>query len=138
VHRIWVVGTSGSGKTTVARDLSVRLGIPHVELDELFWLPNWQQPDRTEFAATVVAALAGEQWVADGNYGSIGHTVLARADTVVWLDLPFRVVVWRTTRRAIRRLLTREPMWSAGNRESLRKLLGRDRSCGGRSRRTGD
>src|ERR671939_1955309 len=118
--KIAVVGTSGSGKTTVARELARRLGVPHVELDALYHGPGWDETPPEEFRRRVAAATAADGWVVDGNYDSkLGDLVLARADTVVWLDLPLRIALTRVTRRTIRRIRTREELWS-GNRESWR------------------
>ena len=118
--KIAVVGTSGSGKTTVARELARRLGVLHVELDALFHGPGWTETPVEEFRRRVVAATEGSGWVMDGNYeSSLGDLVLERADTVVWLDLPLPVALSRVTRRTIGRIRTREELWS-GNRESWR------------------
>ena len=118
--RIAVVGTSGSGKTTVARKLAERLGLPHVELDALFHGPGWTETPVEEFRRQVASATEAEGWVVDGNYETrLGDLVLERADTVVWLDLPLPLALSRVTRRTIRRIRTREELWS-GNRESWR------------------
>jgi adenylate kinase family enzyme len=118
--KIVVVGTSGSGKTTVARELVRRLGVPHVELDALFHGPGWTETPPEEFRRRVAAATAGDGWVVDGNYESkLGDLVLGRADTVVWLDVPLRVALTRVTRRTIGRIRPGEELWS-GNRESWR------------------
>jgi adenylate kinase family enzyme len=118
--KIAVVGTSGSGKTTVARELARRLGVPHVELDSLYHGPGWTETPPEEFRRRVAAATDADGWVVDGNYDSkLGELVLERADTVVWLDLPLRVALTRVTRRTIRRIRAGEELWS-GNRESWR------------------
>jgi hypothetical protein len=118
--KIAVQGTGGSGKTTVAKELARRHGVPHVELDALFHGPNWVETPPEEFRRRVAAATAGDGWVVDGNYdSSLGDLVLGRADTVVWLDLPLRVSLARVTRRTIGRIRTGEELWS-GNRESWR------------------
>ena len=118
--KIAVIGTSGSGKTTVARELARRLGVPHVELDALYHGPSWAETPAEEFQRRVAAAIDGNGWVVDGNYDSkLGDLVLDSADTVVWLDLPLRVALTRVTRRTIRRIRTGEELWS-GNRESWR------------------
>src|SRR5918911_2844015 len=118
--KIAVQGTSGSGKTTVARELARRLGVPHVELDALYHGPGWTETPPEEFRQRVAAATETDGWVGDGNYDSkLGQLVLERADTVVWLDLPLRVALARVTRRTVRRIRTGEELWS-GNRESWR------------------
>jgi hypothetical protein len=118
--KIAVQGTGGSGKTTVAKELAHRHGVPHVELDALFHGPNWVETPPEEFRRRVAAATAGDGWVVDGNYDSrLGDLVLGRADTIVWLDLPLRVSLSRVTRRTIGRIRTGEELWN-GNRESWR------------------
>src|SRR3954453_4126454 len=115
-----VVGTTGSGKTWFARALAARLGVRHIELDEVHWGPNWTA--REDFRGRVAAATAAESWVTDGNYSKAQDLVLSRADTVVWLDVPFRVIFPRLVRRTTGRLISREPMWN-GNREPILGLL---------------
>jgi adenylate kinase family enzyme len=123
VRRVSVVGNSGSGKSTLARDLALALGVPHVELDAVFHQPGWVPLPSDEFRAAVSHVVAGDGWVIDGNYSSVVQPLVwARADTVVWLDLPRRTVMrqvfWRTMRRAI----TRQELWN-GNREPVRNFL---------------
>ena len=120
MRRISVVGSSGSGKTTFARQLATKLHLPHVELDSLFWDADWTQVDNDTFRARVGDATAGDAWVADGNYARARDIVLARADTVVWLDLPLGTCLGRILKRTARRARTREELWS-GNRESWRR-----------------
>jgi adenylate kinase family enzyme len=118
--KIAVVGTSGSGKTTVARRLAEHHRVPHVELDALHWGPNWTPCPTEEFRGRVEQTLAGGAWVVDGSYhGKLGDSVLAQADLVVWLDLPFRTVAARTWTRTLRRIRSHEELWS-GNRETWR------------------
>jgi adenylate kinase family enzyme len=128
VRRVAVIGGSSTGKTTVSRELARRLGVPHVELDALHHDPGWQEAPAEVLQARVDAALAAapEGWVVDGNYhGKLGTSVLERADTVVFLDMPFgltlRRVLWRTASRIVRR----KELWN-GNRETLRNALSRD------------
>lgn len=125
MRRVVVVGTSGTGKTTVASRIAAALGAPHVELDSLHWEPGWTEAPVDVFRSRTIEATSGESWVADGNYSVVRDILWGRADTVVWLDYPFRVAFWRTLRRTVRRILTREELWN-GNREGLSALVGPD------------
>jgi adenylate kinase family enzyme len=126
MQRISVVGTSGSGKTTFANRLSARLGLPRIELDALNWGPNWTLADVETFRDRVRLATAADSWVCDGNYSAARPIVLDRADTVIWLDLPFWTCLWRVIQRTARRARTREDLWGTGNRESWRRQVGRE------------
>ena len=103
MQRINVVGTSGSGKTTVARRAAEALGVPFVELDALHWEPGWREAPDEVLSERVSEATRGSMWVVDGNYGKVRDIVWARVDTVVWLDYSFPGIfmrlLWRTLRR---------------------------------------
>jgi adenylate kinase family enzyme len=117
IRRVVIIGTSCSGKTTLAREISRRLGLSYVELDALYWGPNWTP--REGFKERVEKALAEEGWVVDGNYSSVRSKIWERADTIVWLDYPMRIVLTRALRRSVERAWKRTELWS-GNRESFR------------------
>jgi adenylate kinase family enzyme len=121
-HRFHVIGTAGAGKTTLARRLAQRLDIPHIELDALHWGPDWTPAPLEHFRERTAQALSGEAWTTDGNYSKVRDIVWGRADTVVWLNYPLLLVLWRVTWRTLRRTLTRQELWS-GNRESLREAF---------------
>jgi adenylate kinase family enzyme len=122
-RRYVVVGTSGSGKTTFARALAEHLGVAHLELDALHWLPDWEMRPEEEFRGLVRRRLNAESsWVVDGNYSKVRDIVWERADAVIWLDLPRPVVMWRVFWRTARRTLLRKRLWN-GNVESLRAAL---------------
>lgn len=127
MDRIRVLGTSCSGKTTLARALSRRLGLPLVELDALFWGPIWTPVPHELFRSRVIEAVDGERWIIDGGYASVRALTWRRADTVVWLDYPIRIVLGRWAARTWRRLWSREEFWpGTGNRERLSHIVGRD------------
>jgi adenylate kinase family enzyme len=125
VKRVNVKGISGSGKSTFALELARRLGLPYVELDAVHHGPNWSEPTDEVFRARVQAAMdaAPDGWVIDGNYeGKLGELVLSQADTIVWLDLPFRVKARRLWRRTATRIRDDVELWS-GNKETWRNVL---------------
>ena len=129
MDRVLVVGTTGSGKTTTARRLAGLIGAPHIELDGLFWKPGWTERETDDFRARVADATAGDRWVADGNYlGRLGDLLWDRADTVVFLDVPLRIVVPRLVRRTIMRSVRRTDLWGTGNRERIATLWDKDES----------
>jgi adenylate kinase family enzyme len=122
-QRVVVVGTSGSGKTTMASMLAERLGAPHIELDRLHWGPNWtEEPDEVFRERTEKALEGSERWVLDGNYSAVRDIVWPRADTVVWLNFSLPLILWRLTRRTFRRAVLKEEIWH-GNRENLHTHL---------------
>ncbi|MBD2113801.1 MULTISPECIES: AAA family ATPase [Cyanophyceae] len=120
MRRIAIVGTTGSGKTTLARRVAQRCLIPHIELDALQWEPNWTPAEPQVFRDRVRLALSGDRWVVDGNYSAVRDIVWQRADTVVLLDYPFGLVLRRLLRRTWRRSLYQEELWN-GNRETFRQ-----------------
>ena len=117
-----MVGTSGCGKTTVANALSKRYDRPHIELDELFWKPGWGHSTDEEFCRRLEEACAGDRWLVDGNFFyKLGGVMWRRADTMVWLDLPFPQIAFRAAWRTIKQSLARKELWS-GNRDHLSHL----------------
>ena len=125
-HRIVVVGTTGSGKTTLAGELAQRLEVPHVELDALHWEPNWVEAPIEIFRERVVHAVSGEAWVIDGNYSAVRDIVWSRADTIVWLDYSLPIILCRLTRRTFRRIFTREELWKGNKERMWVQFLSRD------------
>jgi adenylate kinase family enzyme len=118
-----VTSASGSGGTTVGREIAARLDLPFYELDAIFWEPNWTEPDSDDFRARVAEIVETDSWVIDGSYQSwIGQLALGSADVVVWLDLPMRVWLPRLLRRTVSRARSDEELWD-GNRESLRNAF---------------
>jgi hypothetical protein len=127
MKRINVVGTSCSGKTTLARAIAWRLGVPYTELDALFWGPRWEPVPADTFLARVTDATRGERWVIDGGYSRTRPPIWEHADTVIWLDYPMPVVLRRWARRTVARIRSGEEFWpGTGNRESVRNALRRD------------
>lgn len=118
--RVVVAGTSCSGKTTFARRLASMLGTAHIELDALYWGPEWTA--RREFRQDVLTAAQQPRWVIDGNYSAVRDLIWRRCTAIVWLDYAFARVFSQALRRTARRIITRERLYS-GNRETLRNAV---------------
>ena len=125
-RRIVVVGTTGSGKTTLASELAQQLEVSHVELDALHWEPGWTEAPTDLFRERVTRALSGEAWVTDGNYSAVRDIVWSRADTLVWLDYSLPTILYRLTKRTFRRIFTREELWSGNKERMWIQFLSRD------------
>jgi adenylate kinase family enzyme len=117
-QRIVVVGNTGTGKTTLARQLSSHTGLPHIELDALHWGPNWIPVDAAVFGQRISDVIQTKHWIIDGNYSRMREIIWRRADTIVWLDYALVVVLWRLFWRTIRRSIRRQLLWGT-NRERL-------------------
>ena len=112
----------------MARRIGELLDLPVVELDAVFWRPNWEPTPAEEFRAKVLDTLNTHDggWVCDGNYAMLRDAILPMADTLVWLRIPFVVAYWRLLKRTITRAWTKEPLWG-NNFESWRlSFLSRD------------
>lgn len=117
-----VIGTSGSGKTFLGKQLAQALGCQHIEMDSLYWGPNWQAVPTEVFQTAVDQATTGPCWVADGNYSAVRDLLWPKATHVVWLNYGRMTVLRRILWRTFSRALSREPLYS-GNRESWRTAL---------------
>lgn len=102
VRRVAIVGPGGAGKSTFARRLAERTGLPVIHLDHHFWQPGWVQTERDAWREKQAALLAGDDWIVDGNYGGTLDERLLRADTVIVIARrPSACVasaIWRTTK----------------------------------------
>ena len=101
MQRVLVIGCSGAGKSTFARALGKQTGLPVVHIDQLFWQPNWKQVPQEIYFARLDQAVAGEQWIIDGNNPSTLDRRIPRADTIIWLRRSRAVCYWRIFRRVM-------------------------------------
>ena len=101
MKRVLLIGPCGSGKSTLARDLAPRLGLPLVHMDQLGWNAGWIETPKDELRERLNAVVAQDAWMIEGNYGSTLAPRIARADTVIYLDFPIRLCLWRLAKRII-------------------------------------
>lgn len=121
--KINLIGTSGSGKSTLGRRLATELQLPYIEMDTLYWRPEWQgTPDEQLFETLESTLSATPGWVLDGNYNRTRPIKWRHVDLIIWVDYSFA----RTLRQAVMRAATRawkqQELWpGTGNRESFRR-----------------
>ena len=138
-QRILILGRTGSGKTTLARELAAAIDVPHVELDALYFGPGFSTVPLPVLRERTTAAIAGERWVTDGNKSAVRDLVWPRADTIVWLDYPVAVSFggWASERSGAPRCSRRRPHRRA-TRPGCRSRCSRPRrACSPRSGPTG-
>jgi adenylate kinase family enzyme len=113
-RRVLVAGVSGVGKSTLAGRIGAALDLPYTEIDALYHGPNWQP--REQFETDVAHFTSADTWVTEWQYSTTRALLAQRADTLVWLDLPAAVALWRVVRRTWRRSRSHEQLWN-GNAE---------------------
>ncbi len=101
MQRIMIVGSPGSGKSTLARQLGAILGIEVVHLDRHYWQPGWVEPPRDEWIKVQERLVQRPHWIMDGNYNATQDIRLAIADTVIFLDMPRWLCLWRALKRRV-------------------------------------
>ena len=101
MKRILIIGSSGAGKSTFARSLHEATGIELIHLDKVFWKPNWVETPKDEWKKTVEDLLTKDSWIMDGNFGGTMEMRIAACDTVIFLDLPRTICVWRAYKRVL-------------------------------------
>ena len=119
MRKVLVIGSGGAGKSTFAARLGERTGLPVLHLDTLYWRAGWREPPREEWDARVEELLRGDAWIMDGNYGRTLERRLAACDTVILLDLPRTLCLWRVIKRRLRFRGRARPDMNEGCRERL-------------------
>jgi adenylate kinase family enzyme len=125
--RVVIWGMSGAGKTTLARRIAARFGLPRIELDAINWQPGWRdlnRDDHAEFLRRVSVAIEPDEWVVEGSYDSVRDMIWRRATHLVWLDYERPTIMLRVTGRSLMRIVLRTELWpGTGNREHWHSVL---------------
>ena len=101
MKRIIIIGSGGAGKSTLARRLGEVTGIEVIHLDSLFWRPNWTPTPEEEWSEIVASLVKRDSWIMDGNFGGTREIRMAACDTIIWLDTPRRVCLYRALKRLV-------------------------------------
>ena len=117
--RVSIVGTSCSGKSTLARCLAQKCRIKYIEQDRLFWRPGWIQTDREEFRANLLNEIQADDWTICGNHSACRDDVWSRSTHIIWLNYSFPTIFYRALKRTIKRVFWREECCN-GNHEGFR------------------
>ena len=96
-----MIGSGGAGKTTLAKRLEVRLNIELIHLDSIYWKPGWVETPKAEWLKIVEELVKREAWIMDGNYSGTLDLRIRACDTVVFLDMPRLVCLWRVAKRLL-------------------------------------
>ena len=100
MKKILIIGSSGAGKSTLAKKLGEKLGLKIIHLDKIYWKPNWTEPSKDEWKETLERVMRNDAtWIMDGNFSGTLDIRLPRCDTVIFLDMPPAVCIYRVLKR---------------------------------------
>lgn len=119
MKRVVVIGSGGSGKSTFSKELGRVTGLPVIHLDREFWRPGWEETPKKEWEDRLTELLSAERWVMDGNFGGTRSIRIEAADTVVFLDLPRRVCLYRILKRTVKYYGRSRPDMTEGCNEHI-------------------
>lgn len=119
MQRVLIIGISGAGKTTLATQMSQKLGLPLFHLDKLFWLPNWQMPEMQDWQSKVQQLAQQDSWIVDGNYANTNPILMPRADTIIYFDFSRMVSLYRVLKRYFSHRVHSRPDLPEGCRERV-------------------
>ena len=119
MKRVLIIGSGGAGKSTLARRLGEATGIEVVHLDKVHWKPGWTESPKDELRQAVEDVLKKESWIMDGNYGGTMEMRLKSCDTVIFLDFPRAVCLYRVIKRRLTYRGTNRPDMTEGCHEKI-------------------
>ena len=121
MKKILVIGNTGAGKTTFAKELAEKTGLPLIHLDKIFWCGNWEHISEDELDEKLSEILSRDEWIIDGNYNRTLEYRLEFADTVFFFDLPTVTCLWGITKRIIKNHGKTRPDMGGNCPDSFRK-----------------
>lgn len=117
MKKISIIGSGGAGKSTLAKALAVKTGIPVYHLDAIYWQPGWVETEREKWRSTQEDLCSKDAWILDGNYGGTLDIRLMHSDTIIFLDINRFVCLTRAIWRSIRSYGKTRPDMAAGCKE---------------------
>ncbi|MCP3028520.1 DNA topology modulation protein [Halobacillus sp. A5] len=101
MKRVVIIGSGGAGKSTLARKLSKLIDVEVFHLDSYMWRPGWELVSREEQASIQSELVQQKEWICDGNYGATMDIRLREADTIIFLDMPRILCLYRAVKRVV-------------------------------------
>lgn len=124
MKKINVIGTTGSGKSTFSMLLASKLAYPYIQMDQIYWNPNWVESHDKEYLAKISEAVSSETWVLDGNYSRTNPIKWQNVDIIIWIDYSYIRTFFQLFKRTLYRIITKQEIWpQTGNIESFKRTF---------------
>ncbi len=102
--RIYIIGVSATGKTTLAKILAKKLKCKYYDLDDFYFKRKYDLArTRKEMERLVKNTIKRDRWVIEGSYSMSPwvRLIAKRADQVIWINKPLHILTWRIIKRAL-------------------------------------